>query len=131
MIKNIGRNVDILHTMWTCFSGFWRVAVTYYLPHQTLHTKVTLKICDGTIFYEQLKTDIWIFWTKRSFRYKRNSMKDVFCYNSFIWFPANESYRVLTYWYNKHWSNLLKSKDVAVTRPKKLKNVWITSFISE
>ena len=35
-IKNAGRNVDILYTLYTCVSGFWRVAVTYYLSDQTL-----------------------------------------------------------------------------------------------
>ena len=36
-------------------------AVTYYLSDQTLDRRVTLKICGGTVFKEQLETEIWIF----------------------------------------------------------------------
>ena len=47
-------------------SSLWKVAVTYYLSDQTLDRKVTLKICGGIMFYEQLKTDMNL-WIQRNF----------------------------------------------------------------
>ena len=60
-----------------------------------------------------------------------NFLKDVFCYNSFsLDFRLQSTYLLIqqTYWTNFY---LKKSKGVAVTRPKKLKNAFIASFISE
>ena len=79
--------------------------------------------------YESLNTE--------TLRCKRNNisnvLKDVFYYNSFLLdFQLMKVTEYLlmqqTYWSNFY---LKKSKHFAVTRPKKLKTVRITSFISE
>ena len=40
-----------------------------------------------------------------------NVVKDVLCYNFFTWFSSTESYRVPTYWYNKHIGEIFISRN--------------------
>ena len=99
------------------------MAATYDPSDQTLDRKVILNMLWNHIL-RAIKNRHESLNMKEILRWKRNILKDVFCYNSFsLDFQLMNVTEYLliqeTYWSNFH---LKKSKDVAVARPNKLKN---------